>query len=202
MCNNMYSEKEVAIFNGLIELIKNGANPYSIKVSDIARASNVGKGTIYDYFSSKEEAISKAILYSINKEVEYAYSRIKSKEKFRDKFYEIMYIMSESMKNHKSTFSMLLATGGIQEFYEYLVDDQYDFSELITVFNDIIQHLLQTGTREGLIDKNESPYYKTMVVRGAIATFSGYINHMNRYANTCLKEAMDSSYRLLIKAFR
>ncbi len=50
-------EKEEAIYSGIIALIKRGVNPYSIKVSDIALEANIGKGTIYDYFSSKEEAI-------------------------------------------------------------------------------------------------------------------------------------------------
>ncbi|HOJ11803.1 MAG TPA: TetR/AcrR family transcriptional regulator [Clostridiales bacterium] len=200
MGNNGYSEKEIAIFNGLIELIRNGANPYSIKVSDIAEASEVGKGTIYDYFKSKEEAISRAILYSINKEAEYAYTRIKSTEKFRDKFYEILHIMAESMENNKSTFNMLIATGSVQEFYEYLVDYECDFSELMEIFNCAIEHLLQTGISEGLIDNNETPYYQAMVVRGTVAAFSGYISHMDWYATTCLEEAMDSAYRMLIKA--
>jgi hypothetical protein len=51
MSEVLYSEKKIAIFNGIIELMEKGINPYSIKVSDIARAADVGKGTIYDYFA-------------------------------------------------------------------------------------------------------------------------------------------------------
>lgn len=203
MGNNRYSEKEIAIFNGLIELIKNGANPYSIKVSDIAKASNVGKGTIYDYFSSKEEAISKAILYSINKEIECACRRIREKEKFKEKFYEILYIMAESLENHKSTFSMLLAAGGIQEFYEYLVDGEYDFSDIFNVASNIIEHILQAGYKEGIVGVAESLYYKKMVVQSAVAGFSVYLNNKkNWYADTTVEEAMNSSYKMLIKALK
>ena len=59
------TEKEIAIFDGVIKLIKSGIDPYLIKVQEIAAAANVGKGTIYDYFRTKEEAISKAILYNL-----------------------------------------------------------------------------------------------------------------------------------------
>lgn len=93
-----YTEKEIAIFNGLIDLIKNGYNPYTIKVSDIAKSADVGKGTIYDYFDSKEEAISKAILYYMEKEVQASYLRIVSKKTFKDKYYELLFIIKDSLR--------------------------------------------------------------------------------------------------------
>ena len=46
MENTRYSEKEIAVFKGLINLMREGANPYSIKVSDIAKAASIGKGTV------------------------------------------------------------------------------------------------------------------------------------------------------------
>ena len=79
----LHSEKEIAIFKGIIALMEKGANPYSIKVSDIAKEADVGKGTIYDYFDSKEEAISQAILFNMKGEMESAYSRIKDKDSFK-----------------------------------------------------------------------------------------------------------------------
>ena len=37
MSGVLYSEKKIAIFNGIIALMERGINPYSIKVSDIIR---------------------------------------------------------------------------------------------------------------------------------------------------------------------
>ncbi|HHW30629.1 MAG TPA: TetR/AcrR family transcriptional regulator [Clostridiaceae bacterium] len=202
MSKSEYYTKEAAIYNGVIELIKNGANPYLIKVSDIAKAANVGKGTIYDYFSTKEEAISKAILYSIKKDIENVFLRVKSKEKFKDKFYEILYIMAENMEDNKSTFNMLVATGGIQEFYEYLINEEYDFSELIIVLDSIIEHLIQAGTDERLVDVFESKYYKKAAIRESIRSFGDYISSKEKYKDISLQEAMDTSYRLAVKSLR
>lgn len=202
MRKSEYQAKETVIYNGIIELIKNGANPYLIKVSDIAKAANVGKGTIYDYFSSKEEVISKAILYEIKKDIENVYSRIKSKEKFKDKFYEIFYVMSENMEDSKSTLNMLIATGSIQEFYEYLINEEYDFSELFAVLDNIIEHLIMAGTEEKLIDAFESKYYKKTAILAAIRSFGNYITNKEKYKDISLQEAMDTSYRLAVKSLR
>ena len=137
----VYSEKQIAIFNAIVELMKNGINPYSIKVADIAEAANIGKGTIYDYFDSKEEAISEAILYSVTNEIKYGYSRIKAKDTFKEKFYELLYMIAENAADNVSTFNMLLSIGEISKLYEFLLDDRYDLSEYISMVNQIIKHL-------------------------------------------------------------
>ena len=80
MDKKKYSDKEIVIFNSVINLIREGENFYTIKVSDIARSADIGKGTMYDYFVSKEETISKALMYYMNKEMEIAYKRIIEKE--------------------------------------------------------------------------------------------------------------------------
>lgn len=196
----IYSEKEISIFNGLINLIKEGANPYSIKVSDIATASNVGKGTIYDYFDSKEEAISKAIIYNINNEIKAGLTRMNSKENFKDKFYEILQIIVDNWGNNLSTFNILLSTGGIQEFYEYLIDDEYDLSRCMSIFNSIMDELLRLGIQEEIINTVESKYYQIMAVQSAISGFTHYINRKNLYKDINIEEAMDTAYRLLIKS--
>lgn len=195
-----YSEKEIAIFEGIIDLMREGANPYSIKVSDIAKASNVGKGTIYDYFSSKEEAISKAIIYNINNEIKDVFIRIKTKDNFKDKFYEVLRVIKDNLKNNLSTFNMLLSAGGIQELYEYLVDDQYDLSKFTHMIGDEINDLLELGFKENTINTKESKYYQIMAIQGAVCGFSNYISRQEIYPEINIEEAMDTAYKLLIKS--
>ncbi len=200
-----YSEKEISIFQGLINLMKEGANPYCIKVSDIAKAANIGKGTVYDYFDSKEEAISKAIIYNIFIEINIALERIKSKDNFRDMFYEVLKIIVDNIENNLSTFNMLWSTGGVQEFYEYLVDDKYDLSDFITIVNNEVDRLLKLGFNEGIISTKESYYYQLMAIQGAISGFSHYISKKDFYReanieDTCIEDAMNIAYKILIKA--
>lgn len=200
MENTRYSEKEIAVFEGLINLMREGANPYSIKVSDIAKAASIGKGTVYDYFDSKEEVISKAIIYNISMEINAAFVRIRNKESFKDKFYEVLQIIVDNLENNLSTFNMLLSAGGVQEFYEYLVDDKYDLSAFISIVNDEVGKLIKLGFNEGLISTKESCYYQLMAVQGAISGFSHYISNKDLYKNINVKEAMDTAYKILIKA--
>lgn len=195
-----YTEKEIVIFNGLIGLIKDGANPYSIKVSDIAKAANIGKGTIYDYFDSKEEAISKALIFSINNELEMASTRIKSIESFKNMFYEVLNIISESMHNNLSTVNILLTSGGMYDFYEYMADVNPNIKRCMTVIDTLIAQILESGYKDGTIKRNENYYYQSSVVRGVIASFSGYFRIRELHPNVSEDEAKDCAYKMLIKA--
>ncbi len=200
MSHDLYSEKQVAIFKGIIDLMEKGINPYSIKVSDIAKAANIGKGTIYDYFTSKEEAISQAILFGIRNEIEVVYSRVKDKEGFKEKFYEILHIIAECIDNNIYIFRVLLSDGGIQKFYEYLSDYKHDLSQYITRINQIFDHLLETGFKEKVICRVENSYYRYMAISSAIMGFSQYFGYRNFNHEISIQEAMAASYKLLIKA--
>lgn len=62
-----YSPKEIAAFEGLFRLIKDGRKFSGVKVQDIATTAGIGKGTLYEYFSSKEDILSSAIVYALDR---------------------------------------------------------------------------------------------------------------------------------------
>ena len=65
-----YSEKEKAIFKGIMDLLNQGYRIHEMKVADIAAAAGIGKGTVYEYFATKEEIIREAISYHVYQEYE------------------------------------------------------------------------------------------------------------------------------------
>ena len=200
MNDAIYREKELAIFDGIIDLIKKGSNVYSITVSEIAKSANVGKGTIYDYFDTKEETISKAILYNIDNEIEDAKDRIALKDDFKGRYYEMLDIVAENLKNKFCTINMLLSVGGFHEFYEYLVNQRHDISQYIYKIEQEIDKLLEIGFEEGVIGIGGNIYYQRMAIKGSISAFISYINMEEYWQGIDIDMAMDLSYKLAIKA--
>jgi len=200
MEDNRYSEKEIAILRGTIDLIKNGANPHAIKVSDIALSAGVGKGTIYDYFETKEEVISKAILFNIDNEIELLIGRIQTKDGFKEKFYEILYIIVESLENKFSTFNILISAENFHEFHEEKSQDSCDCYNHIERIQNFIEELLTCGYDEEKIKKTESEYYGKMVIKSSLFSFINYLAMQNMYKNTSVKQAMDDAYKMVIKS--
>lgn len=58
-------QKVLALYQAVIEFINEGCDINTLKVADITGWAGIGKGTAYEYFSSKEEIISSAILYYV-----------------------------------------------------------------------------------------------------------------------------------------
>jgi len=57
----------------------------STKIVDIANAVNIGKGTVYEYFKSKEDILLDVIINNVNVEFEYLPKKIAEYDSFDDK---------------------------------------------------------------------------------------------------------------------
>ena len=197
-----YSEKQIVIFNGVIDLIKNGDSLYVIKVSDIAKAADVGKGTIYDYFGSKEETIAKALMYYMDIEMKASYKRLVEKENFKDKYYEMLYIIKDSYKSNMFLINSVLTSSGFKEVYKHLADEGCNTNYFFESINEAIIHLLETGRKDGIVTIEEERYYFIMAIRGSLSTFSHYIDKKESYKDISVENAMDTSYKILLNSFK
>ncbi|MCI8298994.1 MAG: TetR/AcrR family transcriptional regulator [Lachnospiraceae bacterium] len=62
-----YPPKVRAMFEAVLELFASGRELSTLKVSEITARAGIGKGTAYEYFSTKEEIIVGAIEYEATK---------------------------------------------------------------------------------------------------------------------------------------
>ncbi|MDE5892336.1 MAG: TetR/AcrR family transcriptional regulator [Acetatifactor sp.] len=89
--------KVLQLYRGVIELILEGVDIRTLKVSDITQKAGIGKGTAYDYFDTKEEIIVSAILHvmtCIQEEVEEELARRKS---FFDQMEYLLDVLEDKM---------------------------------------------------------------------------------------------------------
>lgn len=202
MDKEIYSDKQIIIFNGVINLIKNGDNLYMIKVSDIAKAADIGKGTIYDYFGSKEETIAKSLMYYMDIEMKASYKRLLEKESFKEKYYEILFIIKDSYKSNMFLINSVLTSAGFKELYKHLVDEGCNTNYFFESINEAMIHLLETGKKDDIVTLEEEEYYFIMAIRGSLSTFSHYIDKKESYKNISVEKAMDTSYKILLKSLK
>ncbi|OPL09075.1 MAG: hypothetical protein AVO33_07460 [delta proteobacterium ML8_F1] len=60
----VYKDKEIQIFKAAWEHITQEGY-HETTISRIAKAAGVGKGTVYEYFSSKEELVASMVVYNL-----------------------------------------------------------------------------------------------------------------------------------------
>ena len=63
--NGALPEKVRLLYEAVLAMVTDGWDINRMKVSDITAQAGIGKGTAYEYFSSKEEIIANAVLYDV-----------------------------------------------------------------------------------------------------------------------------------------
>lgn len=196
------AEKEMLMYKAVIEMVQEDYDINSIKVSDITSRAGIGKGTAYEYFSSKEEIIVKALIYD-------TYSHIKNVEKimskgvsFQEKYYKLMDFLEEKLPYTKGVGSLLKMFTGTYEVKEQFRGELEKFHLQkncpLTYVENMIDIFMEQGYREGVFAQKNVP-----LRRSVFATqLTGYIYCiLNQYYNGGFtrEEARDFSYNGVVK---
>lgn len=70
MQNDQQTARKAAVYEAALRLIGQGVSPAALKIQQLADAAGIGKGTVYEYFSSKEEILQGLAEYCFSQENE------------------------------------------------------------------------------------------------------------------------------------
>lgn len=193
-------EKELLMYRAVIQLIQEDYDINNIKVSDITKRAGIGKGTAYEYFSSKEEIIVKAIIYDtylLIKEVEEILFHAETD--FAEKYMELLKFLEKRIEVSKCVgviVRMLSGTFEIGESYrrELMLFQQQCPSDFL---DDLIDAYMEQGLKEGCFAEGD-----VYVRRHAFITqIVGYIFLLlNKYfkGEWSKEQARKAAYRSMI----
>ena len=171
------SEKEILIYKAVVDLINEGADIKSMKVGDITARAGIGKGTAYEYFTSKEEMVKEALIYATLMHITEVKNQVEAAENFRKKFYCILDYM-ENNRDQIRTFLWMVrikgneiditALNGNSEQYEETLSRMSYFLELAIWF-------LAYAEAEGVITEPNKNYQISALI-SQIVQFGIYIH--------------------------
>ncbi len=138
------------------EIAKAAMGLFSVKgfettsISQVARAAGIGKGTVYEYFSSKDELIATSILLWCESIIEGAMSKIREIKDPEQKLRTFVLLSVEpliadehSIKTSVFIFQLILSKLDNQVFFNTL---QQAFSNM----GDIIVDIIMEGRQQGI----------------------------------------------------
>ena len=141
--------KVLQLYRGVIELILEGVDIRTLKVSDITQKAGIGKGTAYDYFDTREEIIVSAILHvmtCIQEEVEAELAR---RESFFDQMEYLLEVLEEKMAERECFlhFIHLLTDTSIcgLKLQERMKETGQDNYSLVTMLVRLIREGMERG---------------------------------------------------------
>lgn len=196
-----YSQKEILVFEGFSKLVDEGISLNHIKVSDIAKSAGIGKGTIYEYFKTKEEVIAKSICYKMSVGLANILSKSSEEKTFEGKcnkgFEEIIKFMS----NNFEYFQILLTNKEIQEIMGLSDGKRNGIVEFREHILSLLDPTINLGIEEGMINPNlEMDYIKSVFISvcsgiGTIVNFK-----FGKITQEDIIKQKNIAYTMLIKA--
>ena len=196
-------EKVLAMYQAVVELVREGADVNSMKVSDITARAGIGKGTAYEYFSSKEEIITNGLAFDVMEKRKELAAIVDGPGNFEEKMEHILDFVEEKFCE-KQTFSMLVRIGiGSYEMSEALRAEYERVHADISCrgLDDVMQRLIYQGVQEGVV-KEENTVFLRMALGSQLVAYASYLIARNEGKSTEVtsEQAKQFVYKSLVKS--
>ena len=160
-------EKEVKIYQAVETLIKEGRDLTTLRVSEISSRAGIGKGTVYEYFQSKEELLFRAIQYVVFNSAKNVLLFTIGDDSFKHKFYGMMdYLWENKLKEQTlhSIMEFMHNTESIQEMNQSDNIMNPDTScAALKIVEEILISFVNLGLQEGIITETDPKYQKNVL---------------------------------------
>ena len=135
-----------------LEIIKSAYNVFqdngyhNATMKEIADKAEIGKGTLYEYFSSKKELFETSMIYSMEKGFEGIKSIVEKDLNFKEKIIEYFRYKIDFMKKQNTIFESFFSN---RELISDKVRDTF-FCSMKKHYNDIML-IVEEGIKEGVV---------------------------------------------------
>ena len=167
-------EKENAVYEAVLRLMARGEQLHTVTVQQIAQEAGIGKGTVYEYFTSREEILSKTFLRRIEQEVQALAERVDLAQGFDGKLESLLDVAREMMQAQPSCIKLLLSDADVAGIVEKLCGGLCESgAHAVEQLCALIGRMLAAGVREGTVPAPPGETYGLIAVAGGIL---GYVN--------------------------
>ena len=196
-----YTEKEISVFKGVMALSKEGKKIYNVTVQDIAKAANVGKGTLYEYFTSKEEILLNTIVYYLSLENAKAQQIADSGSSFRDMIYKLYDLILDSFEDGFAVVSQIASGESILDIPRLISENKEYLDYAMSRRDKLVLQILRHGAEEGTIRMDFSQEYIVMAIMANLSCLNSCL-HLPKAAEYIrqIEQKKDIAYTLLLKS--
>ncbi len=151
------SAKVLLMYRAVSELLCEKKDVNSIKVVDITSKAGIGKGTAYEYFTSKEELIVNAMLYEYSEKFKKLSSQLNECGSFEEKIYKI-FDWIKNNREYNILYSRMIRmlfgdAASCEEIKEQM--PQEIFGKICAYTSNMILQLLEEGYQEGVYTETD-----------------------------------------------
>lgn len=114
MTPDSHAQRKAKVYEAALALTAQGISPAAMTIQQLADAAGIGKGTVYEYFSSKDEILQGVARYCFERENERIAARFARCHTLTDLENELVDYLQEVAAQRMSTYKILAASFGQQ----------------------------------------------------------------------------------------
>jgi TetR/AcrR family fatty acid metabolism transcriptional regulator len=135
---------------------------HGAKVEDIALEANVGKGTVYEYFTSKRQLFEEVMLNVLETYITQAMEAMEGAKDPGEKLKRFIRFQYMFSKTNQHVARLLLRRHG--EMHDIMMEKLLDFRKRILAF---VGNIIEEGMRHGTF-REVDPYYASILFMGVL----------------------------------
>lgn len=201
LCDD-YSPKQIALFQSVVSLLEDGVSAANMKVSDIAVRAGVGKGTTYEYFSSKEEMIVRAIFYDIQIKMTELEGRIRLASGFENSYYTILEWIDENLQAKHVLYQILGMNSMDCQLSSEICNMIQIHKEGLGHIRESLVGLTDMAEQEGLISPQVPASFRNLSFISSILSYVSYLKMQNSITDVTKQQIKEFLYNSMIRALQ
>jgi AcrR family transcriptional regulator len=198
--DQMITDKKTLIHEAVLRLIDKKHNVNDIKVSEIAEEAKIGKGTVYEYFTSKEQLIARSIAYGARKRALSLEELIDKQQSFKNTFLAILKIIGTTMHSDMTLFghiSINKSSFSLHKAIKSALNAQDN--EMYETHLRIIEKLVEKGIQEGVIKTIPPSHQLFIAFNSAIMCLFMHKQGRKEFQNLTKEDLLDLTYEVFVK---
>lgn len=159
------------IFQGVLSLAQQGVPLHEVKVQAIATAAGLGKGTLYEYFSSKEEILAATMLWCMERELGALEEQLAEENSFESQLENAQSFVLKMLLERGSSYRVIAAALTAPQGEDGLPEEiRCPLEQCRQRLRGLLQRIIDTGRREGRVAPGCSDEYCHYVMKAAMTS--------------------------------
>lgn len=181
------SPKVQAAYKAIIELFSEGADLSTLTVSEITARAGIGKGTVYDYFSNKEEMLAGALYYEMGVTCQEVYKRLQDKKTLYEKTEQLLLDMEDYRQKMGCAFKVIHLLMDNSQVSKQLRELLHERKERELPLYQLLQMLVEDELGQDERIPEEDMLYLVMNLISKLVCYAMYLNHEGMFSDYEMK---------------